>query len=136
MKSRLDPVGLVLVIFALGNLGNAAWMLATPLGWYTTLPAGVPDFGPLNEHFVRDLGAMFLVSGAALFYSALQRSWRKVVVACNLGWYAVHSLVHVYDTLRGAVGKVHFVIDLPLVYVPTIILFAIFVLVRKHEASA
>ena len=43
-------------------------------------------------------------------------------MALNLGWYAVHSLIHVYDTLRGAVKPVHFLIDLPLVYIPTLLL--------------
>ena len=45
---------------------TALWMLADPAGWYAGLPAAVPDFGPLNEHFVRDIGATFTMLGIAL----------------------------------------------------------------------
>jgi hypothetical protein len=133
---RIDPIGLVLILFGSGNLINASWMLASPISWYTKLPAGVPDFGPLNEHFIRDLGAMFLVSGALLVYAALREAWRKFAVTLNLGWYAVHALIHVYDTLRGAVGKEHFLIDLPLVYVPTLLLAIVAWLLARPGARA
>lgn len=112
MIKRIDPLGLVLLLFGLGNVGNALWMLVSPMSWYLKVPASVPDFGPLNEHFVRDLGAMFLVAGTLLLYSAFVGSWRKSAVVFNLGWYAVHSFIHIYDTLRGAVQSVHFLIAL------------------------
>lgn len=136
MSKRIDPLGLVLLLFGLGNLANALWMLSAPASWYLNVPASVPDFGPLNEHFVRDLGAMFLVAGTLLLYSAFQESWRKSGVALNLGWYAVHCFIHVYDTLRGAVQPVHFLIDLPLVYVPTVLLAGLAFLVRRSSARA
>lgn len=131
---RIDPLGLVLLLFGIGNAANAAWMLGSPISWYTQLPAGVPDFGPLNEHFVRDLGAMFLVSGVLLLYAAFRSSWRRFAVTMNLGWYAIHSIVHVYDTLRGLVGREHFLVDLPLVYVPTILLVVVYWLIVRSEA--
>src|SRR4029077_17484094 len=62
--------GAVLGIAGLLNLANAAWMLADPEGWYHGLPAGVPHTGPLNEHFVRDIGAAFTVMGVALLWAA------------------------------------------------------------------
>jgi hypothetical protein len=136
MSKRIDPLGLVLLLFGLGNVSNALWMLRSPVNWYLNVPASVPDFGPLNEHFVRDLGAMFLVAGTLLLYSAFHASWRKSAVALNLGWYAVHSFIHVYDTLRGAVQPVHFLIDLPLVYFPTVLLAGLAFLVRSSRDRA
>lgn len=56
---QIDPLVLGLLLFGLGNVGNTLWMLASPTSWYLEVPASVPDFGPLNAHFVRDLGAMF-----------------------------------------------------------------------------
>src|SRR5262249_19865264 len=72
----LDGWTIVLGIAALGNLVNGAWMLAAPAHWYATLPAAVPDFGPLNEHFVRDIGCAFFVQGVALAVAAVNPRWR------------------------------------------------------------
>ena len=53
----------ILALAGLGNLANGLWMLADPVGWYREIPAAVPDFGPLNEHFVRDIGSAFAAQG-------------------------------------------------------------------------
>jgi hypothetical protein len=55
----------VFLVLGLLNLGNGLWMLLAPAGWYRGLPAGVPDTGPLNVHFVRDIGAAFTTIGVA-----------------------------------------------------------------------
>ena len=47
---------LVLLLLATLTAANAVWMLADPQHWYHDLPAAVPDTGPYNEHFVRDVG--------------------------------------------------------------------------------
>ena len=43
-------IGLGLLLAANGFL-----MLADPAGWYAIVP-GVPETGPLNPHFVREIG--------------------------------------------------------------------------------
>ena len=58
-----DGLGWLLLIFGAISLGNAVWMLADPLRWYHELPAEVPDFGPFNPHFVRDIGCAFATVG-------------------------------------------------------------------------
>ena len=58
-----DPWTWIFLVSGLGNLANGLWMLADPAHWYATLPAAVPDFGPLNEHFVRDIGSAFTMLG-------------------------------------------------------------------------
>ncbi len=47
-------------ILAIANIANGLWMLAAPAGWFADLPAAVPDTGPFNAHFVRDLGVVFI----------------------------------------------------------------------------
>ena len=49
----------LLWILGMMSAANGVWMLATPAAWYHGLPAGVPDTGPLNVHFVRDVGSAF-----------------------------------------------------------------------------
>ena len=117
-----DGWTIVLGIFAVSNLANGAWMLAVPVHWYEHLPAAVPDFGPLNEHFVRDIGAAFTVIGLGLAVAAVLPRWRVAACAAAAAFYGLHALVHVVDTLRGLVGPEHWLIDLPGVYVPAVLI--------------
>lgn len=131
---KTDNFGIILLLFGIGDFVNAFWMLASPMHWYLNLPASVPDFGPMNEHFIRDLGAMFLVFGAILIWSALKPGMRKFALGTNFAWYSVHSIVHLFDTFRGLVAMEHLLIDLPLVYIPTCILAVLlFVWNRQPE---
>jgi len=128
---RLDAWTIVLGLFALSNLANGVWMLAAPVHWYHTLPAGVPDFGPMNEHFVRDIGCAFTLLGVGLAIAAVLPAWRVPALAAATGFYLLHALVHVLDTVRGLVGSEHWMIDLPGVYGPALILLTLTVWVAK-----
>jgi len=127
-----DVWTIVLGIAAFGNLANGAWMLADPGHWYATLPAGVPDFGPLNEHFVRDIGCAFFLQGVGLAVAALVARWRVAACGAVALFYVMHALVHVLDTLRGLVGPEHWRIDLSGVYVPALVMVAVTVLVARR----
>jgi hypothetical protein len=118
MRVARDGWFWVLGLFGLGNLANGFWMLAAPAGWYVGLPAAVPDFGPLNEHFVRDIGAAFVMMGGGLVWAAAVPSVRLPVVALTAVFHVLHALAHVYDTLAGRVGPEHWFIDLFPIYVP------------------
>ena len=128
-----DSWTIVLGIFALSNLANGAWMLADPAHWYENLPAAVPDFGPLNEHFVRDIGCAFTLLGIGLALGAFVPRWRVPACAAAAGFYGLHALVHVLDTLRGLVGPEHWRIDFSGVYLPALILIGVtWLLVRRR----
>jgi hypothetical protein len=132
-----DPWTWIFGLSGLGNLANGLWMLADPAGWYTTLPAAVPDFGPLNEHFVRDIGSTFTMLGLALVWATFRAGVRVPVLVLVTLFNALHALVHVYDTGRGLVGPEHWGIDFPAVYLPTVVLVILTVmLVRRSEAQA
>jgi hypothetical protein len=130
---RFDAWTIVLGLFALSNVANGIWMLADPVHWYHTLPAAVPDFGPLNEHFVRDIGSAFTVLGGVLLVAAVVASWRVPACVAITGFTVVHALVHVVDTLRGLVGPEHWMIDLPSIYLPAVILTGLTVWVAKTQ---
>ena len=135
MAASRDPWTIVLGVAALGNLANGAWMLADPVHWYENLPAGVPDFGPLNEHFVRDIGCAFVVLGAALAVAAFRPAWRVAACAGVTAFYALHAAVHVLDTTRGLVGPEHWAIDLPGVYLPALLMGGVTWLVARRPAA-
>jgi len=108
-------------ILGLLNLANGLWMLLAPAGWYLHLPAAVPDTGPLNPHFVRDVGAAFVTIGAVLLLAAPSRG---VLLAVTL-FYVLHAVVHVTDLAAGRLGAEHWLIDLPGVFLPALVLGAL-----------
>lgn len=120
-ESRHDRVGWFLWATGLVTIANAVWMLAGPMHWYTDFPAAVPDTGPFNPHFVRDIGCAFLAVGVALFWAARRPRDRVPLVSIAALFLAAHALLHVYDTLRGALGHDHWLLDLPGVYLPGIV---------------
>src|SRR5579884_1052612 len=109
-----DPWRIGLLLGAVANLANAAWMLVDPAGWYLYLPAAVPDTGPFNAHFVRDVGSAFAVMGLALACGALRP-----------------ALVHVADTVAGRLPASHWWIDLPGVYVPALVMLGVTALAAR-----
>ena len=115
----------VFLLSGAGNLANALWMLAAPYHWYMNLPAAVPDFGPYNEHFVRDIGCTFATLGVLLLSAAAVPSMGLPALATATLFSGMHALVHVYDTARGFVAPAHWSIDLPGVYAPTILLLVL-----------
>ncbi len=120
--SGLDAWGWVFAVLGVGTLANAVWMLAGPMHWYTGLPAAVPDTGPFNPHFVRDIGCAFLTVSVALLWAAFSRGVREPLVAIAALFLVAHGLLHAYDTLRGALGHNHWWLDLPGVYFPALVM--------------
>lgn len=128
---RTDPWLWGLAIGGVLNLGNAAWMLADPAGWYAGLPAAVPDTGPLNEHFVRDIGSAFGVMGVGMVWAGFRPALRAPLLALVSLFYVMHALVHVTDTLAGRLPPSHWAIDFPGVYAPAIVIVVITLLAAR-----
>ena len=122
MNARLDAWGWLFLLLGLGAVANALWMLADPLRWYHDLPAGVPDTGPFNPHFVRDIGCAFLMVGVAQVWAAFERRDRLPLIAVSAIFAVGHAVLHVFDTARGAVPSDHWALDLPGVYLPAVLL--------------
>jgi len=115
----------VYLSFSLLNLVNGAWMLLFPQSWYTDLPAAVPHTGPFNAHFVRDIGVAFIVSSVAFAWSArnIDRSY-PIHIGLTL-LFTGHALIHVVDILTGHLPTEHWLIDLPGVFLPAVIMIAL-----------
>jgi len=113
-----------LIFWILGgfNLANGLWMLLGPETWYRHLPAGVPDTGPFNAHFVRDIGAAFTTIGIALCVAAPQAPRRRGVILAVSLFYGLHAAVHLWDLARGRLDASHWLMDLPGVFLPAVAL--------------
>ena len=103
----LDAWGWTFFVVGVAMLANALWMLAGPMHWYTELPAAVPDTGPFNPHFVRDIGCAFFSVGIALIWAAFSKRFRLPLVSVAAVFLGAHALLHIYDTLRGALDHTH-----------------------------
>ncbi len=80
-------------------LAIAARMLSDPVDWYSATP-GVSSTGPMNSHFIRDIGAAFLMSGAAFaFCTRKTSSWELAAVGAIFP--GIHGGIHLSDLLTG-----------------------------------
>lgn len=90
---------------ALGGaaIANGIYMLVAPENWYLAVP-GVTTTGPFNQHFVRDIGLVFLLIGAAVLLGAVRANVRVVSWAAATIWLAGHALFHVWEVAVGICG--------------------------------
>ena len=124
-----------IAVLAAAASANGLWMLGAPLHWYNNVPAGVPDYGPFNAHFVRDIGIAFLTVGAALGWAVVRSTARFELVAVAAIFAVLHGVLHVFDTARGHVASSHWLLDVPGVYLPAgLLCWVLWVLARKGES--
>jgi hypothetical protein len=109
---------------------NGVYMFIQPAEWYAAVP-GVPDTGPLNLHFVRDIGIAYFTAGAALLWSVLGAGWRAS--ALGAAFIGLHSLLHVGETIAGHHHDV-IVNELVAVHLPAVL--AIVIATFQYKARA
>lgn len=104
--------------------GNGLAMLFAGLWWYGVVP-GVPATGPFNPHFVRDIGAAYLVTGAASGWFAVRprEAWPAMVGAA--AFLTLHAAIHVFDAACGTKPLSDVARDFAGVYLPALITFGI-----------
>jgi hypothetical protein len=134
-QTAADRWPIVLGFFAAGNLVNAVWMLASPAHWYLNLPANIPGTGPLNEHFVRDIGCIFLLLGVALLAGMFVRRLRLPAMVLATAYSLLHALVHVYDSARGLLAPDHWRVDVVPIYATTLLSLWLTVKLAREERA-
>ena len=118
----MPALGIVFIILGVVNLFNGVWMIVSAPTWYELLPGRVPDFGPYNGHFIRDIGLVYAISSAGFVWSALHlRECRPVMIAQAM-WAGGHALLHVAEIASGRIDAVHWLLDAPGVLLPGIVL--------------
>jgi len=91
------PAISIAVVVGLALAANGTFMLVAPSAWYGLVP-GVAATGPLNAHFVRDIGAAYLVSGAAFAWFGRDARTRMAALA-GAAFLVLHALVHVGEAV-------------------------------------
>jgi uncharacterized protein YjeT (DUF2065 family) len=111
---------------ALGGaaIANGIYMLVAPENWYLAVP-GVTTTGPFNQHFVRDIGLVFLLIGAAVLLGAVRANVRVVLWAAATIWLSGHALFHLWEVAVGICTPSALARDFPAVTFPALLGIAI-----------
>lgn len=94
----MKPALAALLALVMGANGVA--MLVAGPWWYGTVP-GVTETGPYNPHFVKDIGAAYLVAAGALVWRALRPSAGQGALVAAAAFLGLHAAVHVLDAAGG-----------------------------------
>lgn len=108
------------VFMGVGAVGNGLYMLYDPANWYFAVP-GVTTTGPFNQHFIRDIGMIFLFVGIAYLTGAVKPLFRPVLWAAPSLWLSGHALFHFWEVGVGICGPSALARDFPLVTMPAVL---------------
>jgi hypothetical protein len=133
MKDRIVVTIALLLGFVM--VVNATWQLVAPEGWYWAIP-GVPDRGPFNQHFVRDLGIIYTLTGVGLILGALRPQQRFGYWWAPTAWLVGHALFHVWEVLVGICGPASLVEDFAGVTLPALTALVLLVYARRADVTA
>ena len=117
LKSICLGVALSLA-FAAG--ANGAFMLISPDGWYWAVP-GVTTTGPFNQHFLRDIGLIFLLLSLALMIGVFRKTVRTLLWTATAMWLCGHALFHLWEVVVGICSASALQRDFPAVTLPAIL---------------
>ncbi len=88
-----------LLVLGLVHVLNGAFMILAPERWYAAVP-GVSMTGPLNHHFVADIGLAFLASGTGLLLGLRKGAQAAAFAAAGATWPVLHALLHISGWLQ------------------------------------
>lgn len=121
LKQTCIAAALVLGVAA---IANGTFMLIDPERWYLNVP-GVTATGLFNQHFVRDIGLIFLFLGGAFLVGAARPHLRIAFWAAPSIWLSGHALFHFWEVAVGICGPSALARDFPAVTLPAIVGLAI-----------
>ena len=108
------------VLLGLALAANGIFMLVSPEHWYVLVP-GVTSTGPFNQHFLRDIGLIFVFLGGAFLVGAARPQVRMLLWGAAAIWLLGHALFHFWEVAVGICSPSDLVRDFPAVTLPAII---------------
>jgi hypothetical protein len=111
----------VCILIAAMMGANGLVMLAAGRWWYGAVP-GVPETGPFNPHFVKDIGAAYLVVGAAFAGLAVRASGAaRGAAAAGAAFLGLHAAIHLAEAAGAPAGLADLARDFPGVILPALL---------------
>ena len=108
------------VLLGVGALANGLFMLVSPEAWYFAVP-GVTTTGPFNQHFLRDIGLIFLLLGGAMLTGAAKPALRSLLWTGTAIWLSGHALFHLWEVAVGICAPSALARDFGAVTLPAIL---------------
>ena len=112
------------IVLGAAAIANGLYMLAGPIAWYQSVP-GVTTTGPFNQHFVRDIGLIFLLIGTSFLIGAAKPGMRLLLWATPTIWLSGHALFHLWEVAAGISEHSTMVRDFAAVTLPAILGMAV-----------
>ena len=110
----------IAMLLGVAMIANGIFMLVSPESWYLAVP-GVTSTGPFNQHFVRDIGLIFLLLGSAFLFGAVLPHSRVLLWAAPSIWLTGHALFHFWEVAVGICSPSVIPRDFPAVTLPAMI---------------
>ncbi|HEU4968549.1 hypothetical protein [Sphingomonas sp.] len=121
MTSKLTRISnLIALLLGAAMAANGLAMLGDPQAWYARVP-GVIATGAFNQHFIRDIGLIYLLIGLAFAAGAFRSALRLTLWAAATLWLAGHALFHLWEVAAGICGSDAIPRDFPGVTLPALI---------------
>lgn len=86
-----------------GSAANGMFMLISPANWHFAVP-GVTITGPFNQHFVRDIGLIFMLVAIAMLTGFARPMARIPLWSAGALWLSAHALLHLCEVASGICG--------------------------------
>jgi len=132
--SRKLPLALATVL-GLASAANGLFMVISPANWYFAVP-GVTTTGPFNQHFIRDIGLIFLLVAIAILIGVARPASRVPLWSAAALWLAGHALFHLWEVAVGICGTVALSQDFPAVTLPAILTIALALWAWRDDARS
>lgn len=136
VPDKLDRLAQALIIIAaVIALANGFFMLTDPFGWYQMIDT-VRFTGPPNQHFIRDIGLAYIISGAILAFAAKYPQGRWLAALAGSLWLGVHGALHIWEVMTGICAPDIFWRDAPGVLGPPLLVWiAIGILLARQKIA-
>jgi hypothetical protein len=96
----------------------------------------VTDTGPFNQHFIRDIGIVYLFLAAAFVIGLVRPELRVLLWAAATLWLGAHAVFHLWEVAVGTCSPSVIPRDFPAVHLPAIIGVALTVWAIRNSRSA
>jgi hypothetical protein len=83
-----------LIIVGLFNILNGLFMLAAPVPWFAQVIGEHVPMGPLDTHFIRDVGFAYAASGIGMLVGLRRGSVAGAFALAGAVWPVLHALFH------------------------------------------
>lgn len=111
---------------------NGLVMLFASFWWYNAVP-GVIATGPYNPHFVRDIGAVYVMTGGALAWFAWRPAQGWPALVAGAVFMVLHGAIHIFDAGCSTSPFSAVARDFPGVFIPTILTAYLAIFCKPRE---